>query len=207
MFKSLTKKINQYRKYSKNIKHYQQLEEYLNNKILLPSLHIVKQNNIHEYRKRYKLETLVETGTFMGDMVAAQKEHFKFVYSIELSKELHFNAAERFKNDENVKIVQGDSAIVIKDILSELKEPALFWLDGHYSAGVTAKADKDTPILLELEHILSHKHPHIILIDDARLFIGENDYPTIPELCEFVLSRSPSKKISVADDIIRILPS
>jgi len=207
MFKSFRKKLNNYKKYSDNKEYYDQLEVYLKSRCLLPSLHIVKQNNIHEYRQKFNIQLLVETGTFKGDMVEAQKAHFKKIYSIELGDELYINAVQRFQNDKNVSILQGDSALVLNDILKEIAEPTLFWLDGHYSAGITAKADKNTPILAELEQILNHLDSHVILIDDARLFTGTDDYPTIPDLCSFILSITPDKRIQIADDIIRITPN
>jgi hypothetical protein len=44
----------------------------------------------------------------------------------------------------------------------------------------------------------------VILIDDARCFTGENDYPTLDELKSFVAERKPNHKFSVEHDIIRI---
>jgi len=206
MLKSLSKNLKQYKQYTKNKLHYNQFEDYINMGTFLPGLHLIKQNNIHAYRDQFGTEILVETGTYLGDMVEAQKSEFKFVYSIELSVALHKKAVERFINDKHIKIIQGDSAIVLKGLLPELNKPALFWLDGHYSGDITAQGDKDTPILSELEQILKHNAAHVILIDDARLFTGKNDYPTIPALCQFIISIDPNKEIIIADDIIRITP-
>ncbi|MBC8052890.1 MAG: hypothetical protein H7Y13_07485 [Sphingobacteriaceae bacterium] len=206
MLQSLIKDLKNYQHFKKSKSSFEQYEEYLKSKCQLPSLHLVKQNNIHQCREKYNTRILVETGTFLGDMVEAQKHYFEKVISIELSKDLHLRAIERFKDDKCVTILQGDSGIVLKDLLSQINQPALFWLDGHYSAGITAKSDKNTPVLAEIEVIIKHLETHIILIDDARLFTGEEDYPTIPELCDFVLSLNPSKHIYVADDIIFITP-
>jgi hypothetical protein len=53
----------------------------------------------------------------------------------------------------------------------QLQEPALFWLDGHYSGVDTGKDELDTPVSAELEAILgSPVKGHVILIDDARCF-------------------------------------
>ena len=44
----------------------------------------------------------------------------------------------------------------------------------------------------ELRLILNDlKFNHVILIDDARLFIGKNDYPTIDEVKHLVFSYIP----------------
>ncbi|QEC51986.1 hypothetical protein EDD80_111120 [Anseongella ginsenosidimutans] len=184
---------------------FSQFVEYLKLGTHLPALHIVKQNNIRKLQKEYGLTTFVETGTFMGDMVEAQRTCFNKIYSVELSKDLYHQAVERFAEFPHIKIIQGDSGVILKDLLKEINEPALFWLDGHYSAGITAKGDKNTPIEEELSAILNQKHDHIILIDDARLFIGEGDYPTIDEISSFVLGQDARRMVCVADDIIRVL--
>lgn len=184
---------------------FSQFTEYLKHETHLPALHIVKQNNIRKFQRDYGLTTFVETGTFLGDMVEAQKRDFRKIYSIELGEDLYNQAVERFNKYPHIKLLHGDSGVVLKDLLREINEPALFWLDGHYSAGITAKSGKNTPIMEELGAILSQKYDHIILIDDARLFIGEGDYPTIDELSSFVTGLDSRRKISVADDIIRVL--
>lgn len=79
-----------------------------------------------------------------------------------------------------------------------------FWLDGHYSGFETAKGDLETPVSSELESILRSKINHIILIDDARLFTGKNDYPSVEELKNYVLSKKNYYSFEVENDIIRI---
>ena len=92
----------------------------------------------------------------------------------------------------------------MKEVIKYLQEPTLFWLDGHYSSGITAKTDKNTPILEELKTIFTSPYNHGILIDDARLFTGKEDYPSIDELCLLVKGYAPERTVEVADDIIRI---
>lgn len=170
----------------------------------VPPPHIVKQMIIAEYREKYGYEILVETGTYMGDMVEAQKKRFREIYSIELGLDLFNKAVERFGGDNNVKIVQGDSGKVLPGILATVKEPAIFWLDGHYSAGITAKGDKNCPIFEELDAILDNRElDHVVLIDDARYFIGKGDYPTIDDLTSYVKSRNDKYRVVVECDTIR----
>ena len=123
----------------------------------IPPPHIVKQMTITEYKDKYGYGVLVETGTFMGDMVEAQKKIFQKIFSIELEIDLANKAIKRFHNDKNVTIVQGDSGKVLPKILSDMNEPAIFWLDGHYSAGITAKGEKECPIFEELDAIFNSK--------------------------------------------------
>jgi len=170
----------------------------------IPPPHIVKQKVIAEYQETYGHTTMVETGTYLGDMVEAQKAIFTRIYSIELSLDLFKKAQKRFKNNDNVVIVHGDSGEVLSTVLTDINEPAIFWLDGHYSAGITAKGEKDCPIFEELNAVLNKKrHNHILLIDDARLFIGKGDYPTIEKLTEYIKRRDENYQVEVKDDIIR----
>lgn len=170
-----------------------------------PPPHLVKQGVLIEYAERYHLDVLVETGTFLGDMVAAMRTRFRRVFSIELQPELCRRAQERFAANDNVEILLGDSGKVIPSVLGQLKAPALFWLDGHYSAGPTARGEVDTPVLAEIHHVLSdQRFRHVALIDDARLFDGENDYPSIADLRAYVAVRRPDAIVEVRDDVIRI---
>ena len=174
-----------------------------------PPPHIIKQNAVRDYQKIYNYVTLVETGTFKGAMVDAQKKTFGKVISIELSVPLFELAQKRFQKDKNVIIIQGDSGKILPEIIKELTNPAIFWLDGHYSAGITAKGDKECPIYEEINAILSYNQlNHILLIDDARCFIGKNDYPTIEELTNFIREKDSRYQLEIKDDIIRyVIPS
>ncbi len=181
-----------------------QLRKWEENGCPMPPPHIVKQLAIQEYHKTSKYNTLVETGTYLGDMVEAQKKVFEKIYSIELGMELFQKAIHRFRHDKNVTIVQGDSGLMLHEIVQQLNEPAIFWLDGHYSAGITAKGEKDCPIFGEMDAILNNnKFQHIILIDDARYFVGQGDYPTIDQLTEYVTSKNRNYHVDVKNDIIR----
>jgi hypothetical protein len=143
----------------------------------------------------------------MGEMVEALRGLFEKVYSIELSENYAQRARQYFRRQKNVKIMQGDSGDVIASLMHEINKPALFWLDGHYSADNTARGKKSTPIMEELDHILrAQEMRHVILIDDARAFGKSEDYPSMDELESFILSLRKNVTITVEDDIIRVLP-
>lgn len=103
----------------------------------------------------------------------------------------------------HIRIIHGDSGEKIGEVIKELDEPAIFWLDGHYSGGFTAKGSSNCPIWKELDAVFSKKLDHVILIDDAREFTGKNDYPTYEEVKSYVLTKNPKYKVSVEHDIIR----
>lgn len=170
-----------------------------------PPPHIVKEELIRDYARTFNTQILIETGTYLGDMVHAMKKSFARIVSFELDQKLAAQAQQRFAKDNHVEIVQGDSGKLLGDYLATINEPCLYWLDGHYSGGVTAKGALETPIKNELTAILSHPiEGHVILIDDARCFTGENDYPTLDELRNFVAERKPNHKLTVEHDVIRI---
>jgi hypothetical protein len=169
-----------------------------------PPPHIIKQLAIEEYRKKYNLQVLIETGTFLGDMVAANMNVFSKIYSIELSQKLFKKATKRFKNNNNVFLFNGDSAAVLPQILSTINEPCLFWLDGHYSGGITAKGSLECPVREELKCILAHNKNHVILIDDARLFNGTNDYPSATEIKNIITASGKQYTVAIDTDIIRL---
>ncbi len=177
---------------------------------------VTKRNDILKIANEYSwADTFVETGTLVGDTIEFFKNNFSKLYSIELDKELANRAIKRFSADDKIKIIQGNSSEQLKYILETINTTCIFWLDGHYSgefsAGSeyirTAKGDKNTPILEELNQISNHHlNSHIILIDDARLFFGQNDYPTIAKLKKYISKKFPGHSFEVKNDIIRILP-
>lgn len=185
------------------------------NYVTIPS-YKTKRETILKAARRYNSNAyFVETGTYMGDTVEYLKNDFAQLISIELSGDLAKQAAERFKNESKIRIVNGDSSKELKTILKDINTPVVFWLDGHYSSDfwvgdkhiITAKGDKQTPILEELGHIAEHGvKNHLILIDDARLFKGKDDYPELSVVKKFVAAKMPEYRFSVQHDIIRILP-
>lgn len=172
----------------------------------VPPPHTVKQEAIHRYQKEYSAKILVETGTFRGEMVYAQRNYFDKIISIELSEELYKIVKKRLKHLQNVELLNGDSAQLLGDVVKNLDRQAIFWLDGHYSGFETAKGEVETPVNRELDAIFDSVQDHIILIDDARMFKGEHDYPTIQQVEAKVRSKRSNYIFKVEDDIIRILP-
>jgi hypothetical protein len=153
------------------------------------------------------LKVLVETGTYRGEMLEAQREHFEKLISIELSEDLFRAARSRFAAFPHVQLVQGDSGIKLGEATRDLNEPALFWLDAHYSAGITAGGGTDAPIIKELSCLSSRNQPRdMILIDDARLFGWDFGYPKLRVIREYVAKHWPRHDFSVESDIICITP-
>ena len=166
-----------------------------------------KHKLIRDIANRFETRVLIETGTNSGNTVVACLRSFDTIYSIELFDPLYEKATKRFAHSPKVKLSHGDSAIELPRILNDLKQPALFWLDAHYSGEGTAQADIDTPVVQELNIILEHPiKNHVILVDDARLFDGTNGYPTIESCRLAVLNFLPGHKLEVENDVIIITP-
>src|ERR671937_324 len=58
----------------------------------------VKRNELRRYARDHRLRTVVETGTYLGEMTAAIAKHVDRVITIELSPELAARARARFTN-------------------------------------------------------------------------------------------------------------
>lgn len=165
-----------------------------------------KRLTIKEYAEEYGCKTFVETGTAEGHTTYSCLETFDVLHTVELYRPFYEKAVKRFEGIEKVKCYFGNSKDVLPEILSQIKSKPLFWLDAHYSGKGTAQAeDKDTPILEELELILNSVKDCVILIDDAREFGTEKDYPTIFKLKKFISKKVPTAEIEVYQDIIRVV--
>ena len=171
----------------------------------VPAPHAVKQAIVKEYEAKYRLPVFIETGTYMGEMIDAVLNLFPKIISIEFDLKLAQRAKNKYSSMRHVTILQGDSGTLLPELLAGIKEPCLFWLDAHYSGGVTGQADSETPIVKEIKSILEHPcSNHVILIDDAREFTGNNNYPTLEELRQILKDSRNDWRMKVDADVIRI---
>src|SRR5436305_3124610 len=167
------------------------------------SPHLLKQRMVGEYAQKYDLHTLVETGTYYGEMVAAMKDRFSRIYSVEYDHQLAQRAIKKFSRYSHIQILEGDSQQVIPELLQSLSAPALFWLDAGYYGWAGLQGNKQR-LTTELEAILRHPVQHVILMDDARGLNGQNGAPTVAELKQRIVSEFPGRLVEVKYDILRI---
>ena len=167
------------------------------------SPHLLKQRTVREYAQKYDLHTLVETGTYYGEMVAAMKDRFSRIYSVEYDHQLAQRAIKKFSRYSHIRILEGDSQQVIPELLQSLSAPALFWLDAGYYGWAGLQGNKQR-LTTELEAILRHPVQHVILMDDARGLNGQNGAPTVAELKQRIESEFPGWFVEVKYDILRI---
>jgi hypothetical protein len=169
----------------------------------VPAPPIVKQRIVKQALRSHGLDTVVETGTFTGEMVHALVGAARRIVSIELDAALYEAAARRFAGQPGVEILHGDSGRLLPSVARRFTSPVLFWLDGHYTVAGTARTDVASPIVREIETLLDQPVAgHVVLIDDARCFTGEDGYPTIDGLRRLIAARQPAATVTVVDDII-----
>ena len=113
----------------------------------------------------------VETGTYMGETILRFIDDFKKLYTIELSNHFYEDFNKNNYNRDKLKSILGDSSEKIKEVIDELNDKTIFFLDGHYSSCGTAQGVKDVPLFEELKSINDYfNYESIIIIDDLRLF-------------------------------------
>ena len=93
----------------------------------------------------------------------------------------------------------------LERLVTRISQPALFWLDAHYSRGMTAKGKYDPPLLYELQTVLGlGDGGHVVLIDDARLCGSEPGYPSLGEIERAVRECGLELAVEIDRDVIRI---
>lgn len=114
-------------------------------------------------------EVFIESGSFMGETILSMESLFTNLHTVEIKKEFYERLIGLYKGNK-INFHLGESFEIFDVILPEINKNAIFFLDGHWSAGNTAKGKKDVPIYEELDVILEKFNNHaVIIIDDMRL--------------------------------------
>jgi hypothetical protein len=166
-----------------------------------------------DLRDRLGLERAVETGTYRGLTARVLGAIFENVVTIELSLALYERATKKLADLDNVKAVQGNSA----DVLGELAggdEATLYYLDGHWSGGVTEGTQDECPLLEELAAIGRGNPDDCLVIDDARLFTSAPppphdpaQWPTITQVFDALRSERPEHIVTLLADQVIAVPN
>ena len=161
------------------------------------------------------LNVFVETGTFQGDSLASLQDNFKLLHSIELSTQLYQAAAVRFADVDRIRLHQGDSAFVLRQLRENLIEAnVLYFLDAHWCVATnTAGELSQCPLLQELQAIGKLNDKSVILIDDARLFLAPpprphevSHWPTFNQVIQQLLSMNNNHELMIVNDVIAYVP-
>ena len=135
-------------------------------------------NTLKKYRQNRNI--FIETGTADGDGVQfALDAGFKEIYSIELSDSLHKKALDRFKDYDNIHLIQGSSEIELPKLLSELNSSFVLWLDAHWSGGVYIGELMSVYLPKELNSIVNYSSKFdksLVLIDDMNHYMHDTNF-------------------------------
>ncbi len=178
----------------------------------MPAVPTVDLTLARRLQAELRLERAVETGTYMGDTTRALAGVFSSVVTIERSPELHRKAARRLGDLPRVQALQGHSADRLPEV-ADAETSTLYFLDGHWSDGVTAGADDECPVLRELEAIGAGHPMDCLVIDDARLFTSAPPpphdpaaWPTLVEVLDVIRADRPDHHVTLLEDQILAVP-
>lgn len=167
-----------------------------------PLCPLKKRRAILHHLQTHDLHLVVETGTYLGDMAAFLLRRGYRVITIEIDAKLAAFARARFAGNKDVRLLQGDSGALVSAIVDEIEQPALFYLDAHYSGPGTGKGERDTPVTAEIGAILERAPARsFVVIDDARCFGTDPHYPPMAEFLASLRERGASD-VTVANDAI-----
>lgn len=161
----------------------------------------------------------IETGTHHGYTTAQaatiftpKQPKYPCVHSVELSETLFSKAQEKFKNNKNVCLYQGDSVQILPRMLQKVMDKPIIFLDAHFSMGDTAQGSANTPIIDELEVIKQSKFNNaVLIIDDIRMFYYPicsvkgtfiENYPSLNTIVEKILEINASYQVAVIYDTL-----
>ena len=143
---------------------------------------------IADYREKYNLTALLETGTEGGFGVSiALRAGFKRIYSCEIVFDLYNESMEKYGDKKEVHLFYGSSLEVLPAMLDLVQEDkVLFWLDAHMTVdekGLYSKEDR-FPLIQELSMILWKRDckEDAFLIDDIDLYTADFENSEILKL-------------------------
>lgn len=135
------------------------------------------REEIEFLKQQHSPRFFVETGTFQGNTSEWAASRFERVITIEGSPSHHQSASQRLSHLPNIDWLCGDSRTILPQVLDRIgEERSLFWLDAHWMPGCFGQA-AECPIIEELNLINQSRGEHVILVDDARLFLAPPPFP------------------------------
>lgn len=163
---------------------------------------------INPLLEKHSIKFFIESGTAGGESIRVAAKMFEECYTIELVE-------GRSKiNIPNTTFVLGESQEKLPGIIKELDGSwAFFWLDAHYSDPEPNTSNyKECPVLEEIEAIAPYPKS-VIMIDDARLFLGAapwpldpRQWPGIADIFKALDKAFPEHYKTITDDYILCIP-
>jgi len=165
---------------------------------------LLKRSFLRGIARDEHVRVFVETGTYLGDTTWWFRNDFERLYTIEVDPFLSDQAKARFASMHHIEALLGDSSGVLVDVVPRIESKAMYWLDGHYSAGITGAGESHCPIMAELAAIYGHaRAPFVIVIDDARCFGDDPAYPSVAAVRDRIASLSEGRDaVTIENDMI-----
>ena len=167
---------------------------------------------ISELKSTYNIPNFVETGTFLGDTAYWASKNFQYVFTVEFSDTIYQQAIQKYGSVGNITFLYGHTREKLKEIVSRIETPAVFWLDAHWSGDQTYGELDECPVLDEIDIINQFRNDSFIFIDDARLFLSSppqphraDQWPDITAVLS-ALNAGESRYIVVIEDVIIAVP-
>lgn len=169
----------------------------------------VPRNLVLWARDQFGIRTFVESGTNRARTAVWAAGQFPSVVSIEAQRDLYEAASSAYGDRKSLRFLHGDSGELLAKVLAELSEPAILWLDAHWCGAETYGIEAECPLLKELAAVNESRLDHVILIDDARLFLAPpplphnfRDWPSLVEIGEYLNRGTVPRYAAVFEDVI-----
>ncbi len=189
--------------------------------------HVMSPSFLRDICTAFDRSIFVETGTYCGETTGVAATLCSQVHSVEMSEDLYKNATQRLQAYSNVQLYNGHSVFFLDRFCSQRHADAhrmVFWLDAHYSGGVTTQYnDQSTPIIGELKALADNNMGDaVIMIDDVRCFgslykqqelAACPGYPSLQKVCQLLKAINPNYACVlygdtlIAYDAVRYNPS
>ncbi|WP_374823645.1 hypothetical protein [Aerosakkonema sp. BLCC-F183] len=161
----------------------------------------------------FRIINFVETGTAYGGTALWASQQFKNVFTVEYCQEIYEQTVKNFHHIENIEFRFGDSRTELTKIVTRLESASFFWLDAHWSGGITYGENDECPLLEEIDIINKSEFENFILIDDARLFTSPpmpphriEQWPDITAVLNALHSGRSDRYIIIIEDVIIAVP-
>lgn len=174
---------------------------------------------VFRIKGKYDVPFFVETGTAKGESAMKMAYSFKKIWTIELIE----GRQEQSIIHKHINWLVGNSVELLPQIIKEISQPkvengngyyTLFYLDAHYSGDTENDTGyPECPLLKEIECVAENGYHSIIIIDDARLFLGRpphphnpEEWPSIKEIFLLLNEKFPYHHVTITDDYILAIP-
>jgi len=109
---------------------------------------------------KFHIQTICETGSYLGQTTKRLSEICRNVVTIEIREDFYVQAKNKLIGCHNVEMHLGDAPKVLDEILPNILQPLMIFLDSHWGY--------PTPLKGEFEAIAKHGRPAVICIHDMK---------------------------------------